>query len=111
MTAQTLRDAAKVLRDLIGTPSEESEDFIIPGPWSVSGHYPKFEVVPQLDESYDTIARTEYEVEAAYIATMHPGVGLALADWLDDAAERRYHTPTPPDYALAVARAILGGDA
>jgi hypothetical protein len=33
---------------------------------------------------------------------------LALADWLDDAAARRYHTPTPPDHALIVARLING---
>ncbi|MCX5336921.1 hypothetical protein [Streptomyces sp. NBC_00140] len=50
--------------------------------------------------------------DAAYIAAIHPGVGLALADWLDYEAdlmgpgsERRGRTTR----ALAVARAILGG--
>ena len=43
---------------------------------------------------------------AAYIATMHPGVGLALADWLDaqatDASEVFHH-------AYDIARLINGG--
>lgn len=52
---------------------------------------------------------------APYIATMHPGVGKALAAWLDTAAE--YADKWPPDHqanspfrqgALAVARAVLG---
>jgi len=70
------------------------------------------------------------EADAAYIALMHPGVGLALADWLDDAAkgqlateEAAAHTWANSDdaeardrwiagmtdqKALAVARALLG---
>ncbi|MEU6237391.1 hypothetical protein [Kitasatospora sp. NPDC047058] len=50
---------------------------------------------------------------AEYIALMHPGVGLALADWLETSAE--YYQPgvTHPTHvvrALAVARAVLGQD-
>lgn len=48
------------------------------------------------------------------LAAMHPGVGAALADWLDEVAERLAVT-THPDWqdtvephALAVARHILG---
>jgi hypothetical protein len=44
---------------------------------------------------------------AVYIALMHPDIGLALADWLDSAAEEA--TLIGPDSrALAVARQILG---
>ena len=45
------------------------------------------------------------------IAAMHPGVGLALADWLDDTASQLDVMPFPVTHApaLAVARAILGG--
>jgi hypothetical protein len=66
--------------------------------------------VPALDESYDTVARSEYETEARYIATMHPGVGLLLADWLDDAAawEKTPNTVNHDMRAHDIARAILG---
>ncbi|MEV5261773.1 hypothetical protein AB0L02_27500 [Streptomyces anulatus] len=51
------------------------------------------------------------EEDQAQIALMHPGVGLAMADWLDVAAE--YYTPGPAHpthvvHALAVARQLLG---
>lgn len=63
------------------------------------------------------VADAENPEFAAYIATMHPGVGAALVDWLDIAVE--YAERWPPDAqtnspfrlgALAVARAINGGD-
>lgn len=44
---------------------------------------------------------------AAYAAAMHPGVGLALADWLDGAAVDAEQIGADR-HALAVARAILG---
>jgi hypothetical protein len=51
--------------------------------------------------------------DAAFIAAMHPGVGLALADWLDSwtGFEISEHAAMPDDltHALAVARAINGG--
>lgn len=40
-----------------------------------------------------------------YIAAMHPSVGLALADWLDSAAEDAEQIGPDP-HALAVARAL-----
>jgi hypothetical protein len=49
-----------------------------------------------------------------YIATMGPGVGAALADWLDAEAARLEATALPfwqetvGRHALAVARALLG---
>jgi hypothetical protein len=54
-------------------------------------------------------------VDAAYIATMHPAVGLALADWLDDEAGRcdlaREHAEDARTYDAAerIARLIVGG--
>jgi len=46
-------------------------------------------------------------LNAMYAAAMHPGVTLALADWLDsDARDAREIGPDP--HALAVARAING---
>lgn len=43
--------------------------------------------------------------DMAYIATMHPGVGLALADWLDERAEDYVGKA---DECLRVARLING---
>lgn len=57
------------------------------------------------------------ESDAAYIAAMHPGVGAALADWLETAAT--YADKWPADHmanspfrqgGLAVARAINGSE-
>ncbi len=49
-----------------------------------------------------------------YIASMHPGVALAVADWLDSAAERDGQVMVLVreewDAALNVARAYLGSD-
>lgn len=53
--------------------------------------------------------------DAAYIAAMHPGVGLALAGWLESTAESLDATTHPgwqetvAQPVLAVARAINGG--
>jgi hypothetical protein len=44
-----------------------------------------------------------------YIAAMHPGVGVALADWLDSAAEDAEQIGPDP-HAIATARAINGGE-
>ena len=60
------------------------------------------------------------EQDIAYIATMHPGVGLALADWLDAEAEHvashdcEAHCAYPDGgprclAALALARLVNGG--
>ncbi|MFD4795972.1 hypothetical protein [Streptomyces anulatus] len=57
------------------------------------------------------VADAETTEHAAWIALMHPGVGLVVAAWLDAAAE--YYTPGPTHpthvvHALAVARQLLG---
>ncbi|WP_017602226.1 hypothetical protein [Nocardiopsis lucentensis] len=50
--------------------------------------------------------------DAAHIALWHPGVALAVADWLDswDGVDLDPHGPLPTDYehALNIARALLG---
>lgn len=48
--------------------------------------------------------------DADWIALMHPGVGLALAKWLESAAEDAEQIGPDP-HALAVARQFLGGEA
>jgi hypothetical protein len=50
---------------------------------------------PVTDEDYDNLPDIQYIADAetpelaSYIALMHPGVGEALADWLDDVVEQR----------------------
>lgn len=73
---ETLREAAKVLR--------ERAEAATPEPWEVvgGGEYvqgPGILVAPD-DGGVTT-------TDADLIATMHPGVALALADWLDKAAD------------------------
>ena len=50
------------------------------GPWEASGQ--DIERYFSHIGEWGTVATAE-DRSAAYIATMHPGVGLALADWLE----------------------------
>lgn len=120
--AETLRAAAKVLR--------ERAEAATPGPWGFTDSEAAASLVNLPDDGMvvmyggDTpvalCADEFYENEpgepapvndAQYIATMHPGMGLALADWLDLTA-RRFDEGLgyPGDYEkpLTVARLILG---
>ncbi|MEV6569961.1 hypothetical protein [Streptomyces sp. NPDC051577] len=76
-------------------------------------------IVGDADADRDSTFHVERSVhergqdDAAWIASMHPGVGAVLADWLD--ATAAYYTPGPTHpthvvHALTVARAVLGTD-
>ena len=63
------------------------------------------------------VADAETPECAAYIAALHPGVGTALANWLDLFAATEFdpeasvqETDRSHECALAVARAINGGE-
>ena len=83
MSAARLREAEKVLR--------ERAEAATPGPWEAYARYSPlcgaiFGVHNLVDDLTDVDVVESQEVtavDAAYIATMHPGVGLALADWLE----------------------------
>ena len=83
--AEELRQAAKLMR--------EQAQAATPGPWSAFA------------ECHET-------PDAKYIAGMHPGVALAVADWLETEArmvERRSLSVEGHTFhALKVARAFLG---
>lgn len=110
MSAERLREAAALLR--------ERAEAATPGPWHVDPETHRFATIegPHVRHSapnYTTAVITHgWDSNVEYIATMHPGVGLALADWLDSIAEwiegRPFSTPTN-SHALAVADQILGG--
>ena len=92
VSADTLRRAAALLR--------ERASVTVEGPWVAERFYWKFESPAMPDGWWWHISdgagdvalsseRDDAEPDTAknrveYIATMHPGVGLALADWLDD---------------------------
>lgn len=80
MTPEThpalLRRAAARLREVAGAATE--------GPWEAMGDL----VWPDGGEAEgDPVCGTNHDPDATYIATMHPGMGLALADYLDLGAE------------------------
>lgn len=122
--ADQLRAAAERLRDLReALPTEHWGD----RPWQAEecsntddappspcpcivsqGEYRDFDQ-PQ-DPPIQYIADAETPEFAAWIATMHPGVGEPLARLLDEIADQLDGMPFPVTHttALAVARAVLG---
>ncbi|MGW5126706.1 hypothetical protein ACWEQ7_22150 [Streptomyces sp. NPDC004069] len=130
--AVELRTAAEKLR---GTCAAAA-----PGPWTIAKVPPytdpllmsRYEETPD-DEDVLIVGTVDLEPEdQAIVQLLHPGVGLALADWLDQAAHhyecgiraaddvfrddpagREAFLTTgpgaPSPHALAVARAINGG--
>jgi hypothetical protein len=103
MSAEILREAAKVLREL----ATDANDF------DAENEEPWFKVPDDasIRTKWVTFAAA-YDREAAYIAAMPPGVGIALADWLDLHARNLdggFMIESGKSPAFAVARAILGG--
>ena len=127
MSAQELRTAAETLRAqaksapggewyaaLARVPGDPEGDWIVDSPDRL--------IAGNIGIESDPAA----EPRARYIATMHPGVGLALARWLDDvaAAWPWDHEPvldydgdvikleeSMDSHALKIARLINGGAA
>lgn len=112
--ADEITTAAEKLRSLIAFLGDNR------GPWKVGtppSGYPQS--ISNVGVPY-CIADTHEDPSipvftiAPYIATMHPGVGAALADWLETTAIRLNHSThadwqdTVEPKALAVARAING---
>lgn len=112
MGADRLREAARVLREVAAGAE--------PGPWEVRGggliarasSSPRFVWPPHAtaDGQYWEGQREHNRATATYIATMHPGVALALADWLDDTATEVASGATYSQDALRLADLILGAD-
>ena len=119
MSAETLRRAASLMRERAGAAP--------PSPWATRAtthgdpaNGPTHIVV---ENSLGLISDHDYDkwggTSAEHIASWHPAVALAVADWLDAVAEA--WPISEPDYglsvraeavghrqALAVARAYLG---
>lgn len=102
--AEQMRLAARLLR--------ERTALIDPGPWAVVPNPPEQFGSLELVQGADWAVARAKVGEGAYIATMHPGVGRAVADWLEvEAAIAARHLPDDSGAiypALAVAREVLG---
>ena len=109
MSADRLREAARVLRERAESATGASYHWTpLPAGEGVARVFCGRVLVAKTDE---TIGGSG--ANAAYIATMHPGVGLALADWLDDEAGRieladNGWDARPYEAALRLADLILG---
>lgn len=108
--ADTLRAAADKLRSRVA----DLED--CRGPWYIvnEDQHPYPQTISNIGVPY-VVASTTTDPShpptiAAYICTMHPGVGRAIADWLtvEMVHLENDNFPALHAHALAVARAILG---
>ncbi len=114
MSAEVLRRAAASMR--------ERAEAATPGPWIVDVDCPHIVMHPDKPGfSWDGTAVTAIQeddfgltdpADAGHIASWHPLVALAVADWLDDTARVWEAFDADPDFvqdepALAVARAYL----
>lgn len=111
MSAELLRKAVMILR--------ERAEAATPGPWEVNeGGMGVLAGREEWDlgggQQRILTANMPYRAErmranVAHVATMHPGVGLALADWLEDEANAAgYHENRVVPAALPLARLIVG---
>jgi len=119
MSAETLRRAASLMRERVADAT--------PGPWLAfranKGLHAVYGVTTDTATDYESDVSVGIKVEdAEHIASWHPAVALAVANWLEDAAENlemqapggdlrknwdmRVHIAG--DRALAVACAYLG---
>jgi hypothetical protein len=112
--AELLQAAADKLRALATATT--------PGPWIADASIPYGHRVGSVNDA-DWITWTgEYgetgsDSDAAYIAAMHPLVGLAVADWLEREARQERYTlaefghRSASNEAKAAARVVLGEEA
>ncbi len=109
MSADVLRRAATLMR--------ERAEAATPGPWQTHGQWVRQKMTWDQPSEFVVSGCADAGIQrqradAAHIASWHPAVALAVADWLDDVAT--FGTPTDGHLrpclvpALAVARAYLG---
>ncbi len=106
MSAEVLRRAASLMRERAQAATD--------APWVVERAHPDMPAYVAHEGWWVIASRTE-QWDAEHIASWHPAVALAVADWLDSAADRFDQATTlagaDADHAVTVARAYLGSDA
>lgn len=115
MSAEVLRQAAALMRER----AADADSVRGPGAWHIETAW-----CDLTESSYavkspgGAVVHGSCEEEAAHIASWHPAVALAVADWLDDEAEEVENASricirglegldVTDENALAVARAYL----
>lgn len=116
--AETLRRAAKLMRERAGAatpgPWEHPLDYDVTHGYHVRGDKHVATRVANCDAGDGGIGDEEAAGNANYIASMHPMVGLAAADWLDHTATligdnaARFGSTQASGLALITARVYLG---
>lgn len=101
MSADQLRAAARVLRERALEAAPHPWESIAAGAWTGRIFAADSEMIAKVSTEV-----SDDHSNAEYIATMHPGVALALADWLDKADD--VGDGFIPDEAFRVADQILG---
>jgi hypothetical protein len=123
MSAETLRRAASLMRERAGNASDGPWRSFVEGRDHLGGDSvicgPGADIYVRLDAANRTTT-TAWTGTQDHIASWHPAVALAVADWLDEVAERqkpttrwsrRSHGWTGAHFANAVALAYLGESA
>lgn len=113
MSAETLRRAAELMRER--AEAATNYPWMASAPGEVWKHYDgQVRAVGFPDDFDPSICDVLDNADAQHIASWHPDVALAVADWLDRiGADDRPTSALDREgrSALAVARAYLGGDA
>lgn len=113
MSAETLRNAAALMRK-----RAEAAEKVHKSPWKPMGAksvvYPMTKRISgTVAESYPTGGSQQQAATTEHIASWHPVVALAVADWLDRSAylwDFGDIGTANKEHALAVATAYLGSD-
>lgn len=119
MSAETLRKAAALIRERAEAATNDGY------PWISRPHFSRRNCQTVQTRGQVYVAHYVTDADGEHIASWHPAVALAVAEWLDATAReseiesddprlRNFFTfgDTAPEVAaLAVARAYLGGDA
>jgi hypothetical protein len=108
VSTETLRKAAALMRER----ANAARDVTGASDWHIATAYEDGWSCYAVRSSGGRVSSLSAEEEATHIASWHPAVALAVADWLGSLsyADERANAADYQD-ALTVARAYLGGDA
>jgi hypothetical protein len=76
----------------------ERAGLVPPSPWFIHGRQ------VTTHDGCNVISDSGRPERTQYIASMHPGVAVAVADWLDETAEKAGHLLTMPECGCDAAR-------
>lgn len=104
MSAELLREAACLMR--------ERAEAATPGPWEAFGDHLVWpsEKGPAANDPILAMFGEAHDESATHIASWHPAVAIAVADWLEVTERDTGSSSTAYHAALTVARAYLGSE-